>query len=60
MLHHIAFTISALHFEAEKERLINLGLDVETGEHAWVHYRSLYITDPEGNVLEFVCYDTSV
>jgi catechol 2,3-dioxygenase len=59
-LHHIAFTISVSDYEAEKERLRNLGLDVETGEHAWVHYRSLYITDPEGNVVEFVCYDASV
>ena len=59
-LHHIAFTISASDYEAEKERLRNLGLDVETGEHGWVHYRSLYIADPEGNVVEFVCYDASV
>ena len=59
-LHHIAFTISASDYETEKKRLENLGLDVETGVHAWVHYRSLYITDPEGNVVEFVCYDPSV
>ena len=59
-LHHIAFTISLSDYEAEKERLQNLGLDVETDEHVWMHYRSLYITDPEGNVVEFVCYDASV
>ena len=59
-LHHIAFTISLSDYKTEKERLENLGLEVETGEHSWVHYRSLYITDPEGNVVEFVCYDTSV
>ena len=59
-LHHIAFTISASDQETEKQRLQNLGLDVETVEHVWQHYRSLYITDPEGNVVEFVCYDASV
>ena len=59
-LHHIAFTISASDYETEKQRLQNLGLDVETGKHAWVHYSSLYIDDPEGNVVEFVCYDASV
>jgi len=59
-LHHIAFTISASDHETEKERLQNLGLDVETVEHVWQHYRSLYITDPEGNVVELVCYDESV
>jgi catechol-2,3-dioxygenase len=59
-LHHIAFTISLSDYEAEKDRLRNLGLDVETAEHAWQHYRSLYIADPEGNVVEFVCFDASV
>ena len=59
-LHHIAFTISASDHETEKERLQNLGLDVETVQHIWQHYRSLYIADPEGNVVEFVCYDASV
>ena len=59
-LHHIAFTISLLDYEAEKQRLQKLGLNVETAEHAWQHYRSLYIADPEGNVVEFVCYDASV
>jgi len=59
-LDHIAFTISLSDYEAEKERLQNLGLDVETAEHPSVHYRSLYIADPEGNVVEFVCYDASV
>ena len=53
-LHHIAFTISLSDYEAEKQRLRKLGLDVETAEHAWQHYRSLYITDPESNVVEFV------
>ena len=59
-LHHIAFTISLSDYEAEKDRLRNLGLDVETAEHTWQHYRSLYIPDPEGNVVEFVCFDASV
>jgi hypothetical protein len=60
MLHHIGVAISTLHSEAENEQLINMGLDVEAGEQAWVHYRSLYITDPEWNVLEFVRYDASL
>ena len=59
-LHHVAFTISLSDYKSEKERLQNLGLDVETVEHTWQHYRSLYIADPEGNVVEFVCYDASV
>ena len=59
-LHHMAFTISLSDYPAEKERLQDLGLVVESVEHAGQHYRSLYITDPEGNVVELVCYDASV
>jgi catechol 2,3-dioxygenase-like lactoylglutathione lyase family enzyme len=57
---HIAFEIPLADFEAEKKRLEGLGLHVETAEHAWVHWRSLYVTDPEGNQVELVCYDSSV
>ena len=44
----------------EKARLESLNLTVSTAEHAWVHWRSLYVTDPEGNDVEWVCYDPSV
>ena len=54
---HIAFEIPLADFEGEKKRLETLGLKVETAEQAWVHWRSLYVTDPEGNQVEFVCYD---
>ena len=57
---HIAFEISHADFEGEKKRLEGLGLRVETAEHAWVHWRSLYVADPEGNQVELVCYDQSV
>jgi catechol 2,3-dioxygenase len=46
--------------EHEKKRLEALGLQVETAEHAWVHWRSLYVSDPEGNQVELVCYDGTV
>lgn len=57
---HIAFEIPLAEFENELKRLRALGLEVETAEHAWVHWRSLYVTDPEGNQVELVCYDESV
>jgi catechol 2,3-dioxygenase len=57
---HIAFEILLSDFENELKRLRALGLEVETAEHAWVHWRSLYVTDPEGNQVELVCYDSSV
>lgn len=43
---HIAFDIPLADFDTELKRLRALGLEVETSEHAWVHWRSLYVTDP--------------
>ena len=57
---HIAVEIALADYEPEKARLESLGQTVTTAEHAWVHWRSLYVTDPEGNVVEWVCYDESV
>ena len=57
---HIAFEIPLSDFENELKRLRALGLQVETAEHSWVHWRSLYVSDPEGNQVELVCYDSSV
>jgi catechol 2,3-dioxygenase-like lactoylglutathione lyase family enzyme len=59
-LHHIALNVSLEDFESEKSRLEGLGLTVRATEHEWLHVRSLYFADPEGNLLEFVCYDESV
>ena len=59
-LHHIALNISLEDFESEKRRLEGWGLKVHATEHEWLHVRSLYFPDPEGNQLEFVCYDESV
>lgn len=57
---HIAFEIPLADFAGERTRLEAAGLQVETAEHAWVHWRSLYVNDPEGNQVEFVCHDSSV
>jgi catechol-2,3-dioxygenase len=57
---HIAFEIPLADFAGELKRLRGLGLQIETAEHTWVHWRSLYVTDPEENQVELVCYDESV
>jgi catechol-2,3-dioxygenase len=59
-LDHIAFSISLEDFEKEKARLENLGQKVQTNTHNWVQWRSLYVYDPEGNEVEFVCFDPSI
>ena len=57
---HLAFTIALADYEPEKRRLEALGLAVSTATHEWVHWRSLYVQDPEGNTVELVCYDPEV
>lgn len=59
-LHHIALNIALEDFEPEKKRLESLGLEVKATVHEWIHVRSMYFSDPEGNLLEFVSYDASV
>jgi catechol-2,3-dioxygenase len=59
-IHHIAFQIPLPDFAGQQKRLESLRLRVENAEHAWAYWRSLYVTDPEGNRVELVCYDESV
>ena len=59
-LHHIALNIDLEDYESELTRLQGLALAVRSTEHPWLHVRSLYFHDPEGNILEFVCYDDHV
>jgi catechol-2,3-dioxygenase len=59
-LHHIALNVALEDFETEKMRLEGLGMKVNATVHEWLHVRSLYFADPEGNTLEFVAYDETV
>jgi catechol-2,3-dioxygenase len=59
-LHHIALNVALEDFETEKMRLEGLGLKLHVTVHEWLHVRSLYFYDPEGNHLEFVAYDETV
>jgi catechol 2,3-dioxygenase-like lactoylglutathione lyase family enzyme len=57
---HLAFEIDLADYEHERRRLEQFGLKVIAEEHRWVHWRSLYVNDPEGNLVELVCYDEKV
>lgn len=56
-LDHLAFTIDIADYETERKRLAAAGLDVRPEVFEWVGWRSLFIRDPEGNTVEFVCRD---
>jgi hypothetical protein len=55
-----SFEIDRADHQAELDRLTGLGLHVTTATHAWCHWRSIYVADPEQNIVELVCYDPSV
>jgi len=59
-LHHFALEIDKRDFDAELARLRGLGVEVTTVEHRWCRWRSVYVRDPEGNILELVCYDEAI
>jgi catechol 2,3-dioxygenase len=60
-LDHFAFEIPLEHFQAERERLQQLGLEVSEriwrGEYAWLGARSLFLDDPDGNNVELIARD---
>ena len=60
-LDHIAFEIPLEHFQAERERLQQLGLEISEriwrGEYAWLGARSLFLDDPDGNNVELIARD---
>jgi hypothetical protein len=59
-LHHFALEIGKEDYEDELRRLEGLGVEVTTFEHRWCRWRSIYVKDPESNVVELVCFDESV
>jgi len=59
-LHHFAFVIDQEGFESEKERLTGKGLDILFTNHTQFGWRSMYLFDPDGNSVEYVCYDQDV
>jgi catechol 2,3-dioxygenase len=59
-LHHFALTIPLAEYDAALEFLRARGHTVATRTYPWIGWRSLYVRDPEDNVVELVCYDRSV
>ena len=53
-LHHLALTIPAAAFEEARATLTNAGVEVRDGKHPVLTVRTMYVTDPEGNEVEFI------
>jgi catechol 2,3-dioxygenase-like lactoylglutathione lyase family enzyme len=53
-LHHLALTIPADAFDAAREALFLAGIEVRDGKHPVLAVRTMYVTDPDGNEVEFI------
>ena len=54
-LHHLALELAPEDFEAEEQRLKDLGYEIRYGQHPVIPSRTMYVDDPDGNEVEFIC-----
>jgi catechol 2,3-dioxygenase len=59
-LHHFAIEISLSEYENVLHHLAAHKLTPSVAVHDWIGWRSIYVSDPDSNTVEFVCYDASV
>jgi catechol-2,3-dioxygenase len=54
-LNHMAFELPTDQFDAQYETLVAAGYKPRDGKHPVLASRTMYIDDPDGNELEFIC-----
>jgi catechol-2,3-dioxygenase len=54
-LHHIAFELPAARFDALAALLVAAGNTPRAGKHPVFASRTMYVDDPDGNEVEFIC-----
>jgi len=54
-LHHLALTIPVAAFDEARATLSDAGVEVRDGKHPVLAVRTMYVTDPDGNEVEFIC-----
>lgn len=56
-LHHLAFELPPDQFDAQRDALVAAGFEPRGGTHPVLSSRTMYIDDPDGNEVEFICTD---
>lgn len=56
-LHHLAFELPPDRFDAQHDALVAAGFQPRGGTHPVLSSRTMYIDDPDGNEVEFICTD---
>jgi catechol 2,3-dioxygenase-like lactoylglutathione lyase family enzyme len=54
-LHHLALELAPADFDGEEARLKALGYAIRYGQHPVIPSRTMYVDDPDGNEVEFIC-----
>lgn len=54
-LHHLAFETTPAGFDAQKAALEAAGYAPRGGKHPVLASRTMYVDDPDGNEVEFIC-----
>ena len=54
-LHHLALELAPEDFDAQQAHLKELGYAIRTGQHPVIPSRTMYVDDPDGNEVEFIC-----
>ncbi len=57
-LHHLAFELPADQFDAQHTAFVAAGLQPRGGKHPVLASRTMYVNDPDGNEVEFICTET--
>ena len=56
-LHHLAFELPPDAFDAQKHALEEAGYAPRGGQHPVLASRTMYVDDPDGNEVEFICVE---
>jgi catechol-2,3-dioxygenase len=54
-LHHMALELPEDEFEAQHAALVAAGYNPRGGKHPVLASRTMYVDDPDGNEVEFIC-----
>ncbi len=58
-LNHLAFELPSDGFDAQHSALVTAGYQPRAGIHPVFASRTMYVDDPDGNEVEFICYTDS-
>lgn len=54
-LHHLALELPEADFDAQYDALVAAGYKPRGGKHPVLASRTMYVDDPDGNEVEFIC-----